>query len=215
MFSCEILFVFVKRQKEWNPRRSNIIRTNYMMRHWEGQWEQTYLRRLLDALFLTYRNLANYGIVVLNLATVDAPGVIISQPMVYRISMYCILLACKCVYIWLYRVANVYSYRRGLWRCLFDYNRQCESLDTWNGQQDDSTLFLCLAGNKGIVRNFKRKHTDMSNVSSSTSLLHILRDSFLSQVVLYVYKTTTSFLVHFFPFLSYSRPSCKYTTARL
>lgn len=30
-----------------------------------------------NALFETYRNLANYGITVLNLATVDVPGVII------------------------------------------------------------------------------------------------------------------------------------------
>ena len=46
---------------------------------------QTYERRLLDALFLTNWNLANYGVVVWNIATVDAQGVII-RPMVYRIS---------------------------------------------------------------------------------------------------------------------------------
>lgn len=40
---------------------------------------QDILRRLLDAVFRTNRNLANYGnIIVLDLATVDAPGVIIS-----------------------------------------------------------------------------------------------------------------------------------------
>ena len=37
------------------------------------------MKAFTNALFKTYRNLANYGIVVLNLATVDAPGVIISQ----------------------------------------------------------------------------------------------------------------------------------------
>ena len=35
-----------------------------------------YWRRLLDALFETFRNLANLRVKVLNLATVDAPGVI-------------------------------------------------------------------------------------------------------------------------------------------
>ena len=59
-------------------------------------------------------------------------------------------------YIWLYRVANVYSYRRGLWRCLFDYNRQCESLSSWNGQQDDSTLFYVLLEMKESWGTLKR-----------------------------------------------------------
>ncbi len=56
-------------------------------------------RRLLDALFETDRNLANSLIVVLNLATVDAPGVI--YPSVWFIaSHHCTLLGamCLCIY---------------------------------------------------------------------------------------------------------------------
>ncbi len=44
-----------------------------------GKRVKTYRRRLLDALFETNRNLAKLHIKVLNLATVDAPGVIISS----------------------------------------------------------------------------------------------------------------------------------------
>ena len=64
-----------------------------------GNERLTYERRLLDALFLTNWNLANYGIVVLNLATVDVPGVIISRPMVCCIGVFCIE-RCKyaCIY---------------------------------------------------------------------------------------------------------------------
>ena len=44
-------------------------------------------RRLLGALFLTFWNLANFPIVVSNLATVDVQGVILSWPTVYFDSM--------------------------------------------------------------------------------------------------------------------------------
>ena len=37
-------------------------------------------RRLLDAVFETHRNLPNYDIKVLSVATVDAQGVIITAP---------------------------------------------------------------------------------------------------------------------------------------
>ena len=39
-----------------------------------GQEEYDIIKAFTNALFETYRNLANYGIVVSNLATVDAPG---------------------------------------------------------------------------------------------------------------------------------------------
>lgn len=43
MFSCEIPFAFVKIAKEWPPRRSTYREAKiYVMRYWEGQWEQTY-----------------------------------------------------------------------------------------------------------------------------------------------------------------------------
>lgn len=43
---------------------------------WANKDEDIIKRRLLGALFLTFWNLANYHIVVMNLATVDVPGVI-------------------------------------------------------------------------------------------------------------------------------------------
>lgn len=47
-------------------------------------------RRLLGALFLTFWNLANYWIVVWNLATVDVPGVTCITPLMYFDSMGCV-----------------------------------------------------------------------------------------------------------------------------
>lgn len=70
------------------------------------------------------------------------PGCDISQPKVYLWNIFCFLFS-----VTKYGTPygdSVYSYWRGLWRCLFDCNRQCESLDTWNGQQDDSTLFYVM-----------------------------------------------------------------------
>ena len=111
-------------------------------------------------------NLATYRILVLNLATVDVPGVIISllwRPCKHGLYLFGHNII---VYIGLPKVVQAksriakfawafcwgigyfawwsdYSYRRGLWRCLFNQNRQCKSLDSWDGQQDDLTLFLC------------------------------------------------------------------------
>ncbi len=36
----------------------------------------------------------------------------------------------------------LYSYRRGLWRCLFNLNRQYQSLSAWNGQQRNVPRFF-------------------------------------------------------------------------
>ena len=70
------------------------------------------IRRLLDALFETVWNLANYSIKVLNLATVDVPGVIISCRG-FLVCTYCILLdAVSSDVYWVPWFDS--SYRRGL-----------------------------------------------------------------------------------------------------
>ena len=58
-------------------------------------------------------------------------------------SIDCILLGCsQMYYIGFFTVLIFIS----AWALTLSvrYNRQCKSLDSWNGQQDDSTLFLCL-----------------------------------------------------------------------
>ena len=36
----------------------------------------------------------------------------------------------------------LYTYRRGLLRCSFDSDGQCEGLNAWDGQSTDSCAFL-------------------------------------------------------------------------
>ena len=96
-----------------------------------GKRVKTYRRRLLDALFKTYRILQIQN-PVLNIATVDVPGVIISIP--WRpVSMDCTILVQSNVLYWsLYGndfhigVGSdvVCSTLIGSWKSLCSWNRQ-------------------------------------------------------------------------------------------
>ena len=85
-------------------------------------------------------NLANSKIKVLNLANDRCPGcdyIISRRPHKHGLYPFGINL----IVFEIIRNGE-YSYRRGLWRCLFNFDRQCKSLDSWNRQQDDSTLLF-------------------------------------------------------------------------
>ena len=114
-------------------------------------------------------NLATYRILVLNLATVDVPGVIISllwRPCKHGLYLFGHNII---VYIGLPKVVQAksriakfawafcwgigyfawwsdYSYRRGLWRCLFIYDRQLLEPQEVERTTDVSTLFCVLNG---------------------------------------------------------------------
>ena len=75
-----------------------------------GKRVSIYEKALLDALFLTLRNLAVPKLVVKQQSNNDVHGYDIYN--------------------------NVYSYRRGLRRCSFRLQKQCQSFEEWDEQQD-------------------------------------------------------------------------------
>lgn len=80
---------------------------------WASIGKNDIIKAFTNALFETYRNLANYGIVVSNLATVDAPGcdyiaakrIMSTAQVVFPIRRCC---------IHNFAGSKIYSYRRGL-----------------------------------------------------------------------------------------------------
>ncbi len=76
-----------------------------------GKRVSIYGKALLDALFLTLRNLAVPKLVVKQQSNNDVHG--------YDIY-----------------IIYVYSYRRGLRRCSFRLQKQCQSFEEWDEQQD-------------------------------------------------------------------------------
>lgn len=97
-------------------------------------------RRRLSRFVLDVSESRKFSNSVLNLATVDAPGVIMNHAGLY--------LKFRCIVFNVSLNSQTYllviSYRRGLWRCLFNRIGQCESLDTWDGQQK-SHAFLSIS----------------------------------------------------------------------
>ena len=134
--------------------------------HWVGKIVQTYEGVYSTLCFETHWNLANGSIIVSNKATVDVPGVIISllrRPCKHELYLFG---RNRIVYIGLPKVAQTesgtaklawafcwgvayfmqwsdYSYRRGLWRCLFNQNRQLLEPQTVGWTTRRSHAFLC------------------------------------------------------------------------
>jgi hypothetical protein len=80
-------------------------------------WVGSYImKKRLLTLHLDVLKLRNFQIVVRDVATVDAHGYVISLYAGYAIGVVRIGL----------------SYRRGLLRCSFNYDGQCEGLRTWD-----------------------------------------------------------------------------------
>ena len=131
---------------------------------WNMRWQHQMLKRVLGGRSRHIKKAFTWRFVldilksrkflnpVMNLATVDAPGVIFHN----RTCIYKGII----VPIWVHYISYMYVnsakwnlIRRGLWRCLFNWIRQCESLKMWDRQQAVPTsLFFCRLINWRIIR---------------------------------------------------------------
>ena len=107
-------------------------------RHIEGVYSTLSLRHIESSKF---NNLS------LERSNGRCPGVWLHQSRGDLVSSYCTFMGALCLFTEVSLRRRI-SYRRGLWRCLFDYNRQCESLSVWDGQQDDSRFFCVCVSNQ-------------------------------------------------------------------
>ncbi len=105
-------------------------------------------RRFLDALVLTYLNLANSKLSVKNKAT--------GTPLVRCMQIYASLMMYSLVYHVVSEYYCIYTSRGANPRCSFRQIGQCESLSKWNERQELAPRFLYGMRTKTTYRSWSR-----------------------------------------------------------